>query len=213
MRKKLNQSRGALITFEGGEGAGKTTQVRLLFEHCQQEKLPVIIAREPGSTLISEQIRQIILNPENSQMSALTELLLYEAARAQVYTQVVIPALAQGKIVLMDRSIDSSVVYQGMVRRMGVALVRRLNKIATDNTIPKLTFLLDLPVEIGFSRLSQRPLDRLEQEGRAFHQQVRDGYLKLLSSPDKKRVVLLNAQQTPEQLAAQVWQILLEKIN
>lgn len=208
----MSKKRGALITFEGGEGAGKTTQVQLLFERCISEKLPVVIAREPGSTQISEQIRQVILNPENKQMDALTELLLYEAARAQVYAQVVRPALAEGKIVLMDRSIDSSVVYQGMVRQMGVPLVRQLNKIATASTLPKLTFLLDLPVEVGFSRLCSRPLDRLEQEGRAFHQQVRDGYLKLLHTADKKRLVLLDAKQSLAQLSALVWQIFSEKI-
>lgn len=205
MRKNQVKSTGYLITFEGGEGAGKTTQVKLLAASLEKAGYQVLIAREPGSTQIAEQIRAIILSPENEQMAALTELLLYQAARAQVYTQVVLPALKAGKIVLMDRSIDSSVVYQGMVRQMGTALVEQLNDIATLGRRPNLTFILDVPVEVGFGRIARRSLDRLEQAGEKFHQQVRQGYLSLLQKqPQEKRFVLIDGARSLTEIHQQV---------
>jgi dTMP kinase len=200
----MKKDNGILITFEGGEGAGKTTQVAKLKKYLSHHHFQVTVAREPGSTKISEQIRTIVINPANTAITDLTETLLYQAARAQVYQEVVIPALKQGEIVLMDRSADSSIVYQGMVRGMGVTKIERLNRIATINTSPHLTFLLDVPVVTGFRRKQGATLDRLEQAGKKFHEAVRHGYLKLATRRGYDRIKIIDGRESVEKVHAQV---------
>ncbi|KUK79598.1 MAG: Thymidylate kinase, partial [Microgenomates bacterium 39_7] len=149
--KNSNRS-GFLITLEGGEGGGKTTQSVRLRQKLTEAGKDVIVLREPGGTTISEQIRQVVLSPENTGMAFTTEVLLFQAARAQIYREIVIPSLKAGKVVIMDRSRDSSVVYQGMVRGFGKDLINQLNDLSTDKIYPNLTILLDLPVETGLKR-------------------------------------------------------------
>ena len=157
------QQRGLLITFEGGEGGGKTTQIVRLKDRLVKAGYDVIAVREPGGTAISEQIREVVLSNKNVGMSFTSEVLLFQAARAQIYREIVLPALKLGKVVLMDRSRDSSVVYQGIVRGFGVKLIDQLNDVSTKKTYPDITFLLDVPVEIGLKRrMESEEINRLD---------------------------------------------------
>ena len=203
---------GKLITFEGGEGAGKTTQVAWLQNFLEEKGKKVTIAREPGGTHVSEQIRQVLLDPKNQDIEDLTEVLLYQAARAQVYHELVRPALARGEIVLMDRSQDSSLVYQGVVRGMGVDLIAQLNQIATGNLQPDLTFLLDVPVAIGLQRKQEDEITRLELEGEAFHEKVRQGYLSLAQRPEFERIKIIDATKNEATVQAEIATFLAEII-
>src|SRR3989344_9142007 len=146
---------GLLITLEGGEGGGKTTQIVRLRDKLTALGKDVIALREPGGTTVSEQIREVVLSAKNAGMAYTTEVLLFQAARAQIYREIVLPSLAAGKVVLMDRSRDSSVVYQGIVRGFGRQLIDGLNNISTDSTYPDITYLLDVPVEIGLARRAE----------------------------------------------------------
>ncbi len=205
---------GYLITFEGGEGVGKTTQVALLKAKFQAMGKEVVILREPGGTVISEQIREVVLAKKNTKMSDTTEVLLFQAARAQIYQELVIPALAEGKIVIMDRSRDSSVVYQGMVRGFGKKLIEHLNDISTAKTYPNLTFLLDVSVDIGLKRREDDgDGNRLEDEAKTFHRKVRDSYLKLAAENHRKRWHLIDAKQSIKVVEEAIWQIVLAKLK
>jgi len=171
--------RGFFITFEGIEGSGKTTQAKLLADFLKSRGISVLLTREPGGTKISEKIRDILIARENSEMKAKTECLLYAASRAQHVEQVILPAIADGKVVISDRFADATIAYQGYGRKLPVDMLCQLNKIATSGLEPELTFLLDLSVELGLDRARKRKthLDRLEKEANAFHQRVREGYL------------------------------------
>lgn len=196
---------GYLFSLEGGEGVGKTTQVVRLRDRLTKEGYDVVALREPGGTQISEQIRQVVLSSKNIGMAFTTEVLLFQAARAQIYREVVLPSLEAGKVVLMDRTRDSSVVYQGMVRGFGRELIEQLNQLSTKNTYPNLTILLDLPVEIGLKRVFDNgEADRMEMENKDFHQQVRDSYLQLAKS-DAKRWKIIDAVKSLEEVEAEVW--------
>ncbi len=197
---------GFLITFEGGEGGGKTTQSIRLRKKLLELDREVITLREPGGTAISEQIRQVALSPDNIGMEFSTEVLLFQAARAQLYHEIVIPSLEVGKIVVMDRSRDSSVVYQGMVRGFGRKIIESLNNLSTDNIFPDLTYLLDLPVDLGLKRrVDSGKMDRLDMEAREFHQQVREAYLQLAKEDAANRWVIINAEQKLEQVEKDIW--------
>jgi dTMP kinase len=210
---------GILITLEGGEGGGKTTQIIRLKERFVQTGRDVVVLREPGGTSISEQIREVVLSNKNVGMAFTTEVLLFQAARAQIYREIVLPSLALGKIVIMDRSRDSSVVYQGIARNFGIDLVEQLNDISTKKTYPDLTLLLDLPVEIGLKRREEAGGgNRLEMEATAFHQKVRDAYLQLASEDQKKhgkdsRWVVIDASQPLEKVDDAIWQAVTKKIQ
>lgn len=198
--------RGILISFEGGEGAGKTEQARLLVERLKKESRDVISLREPGGTVISEQIRDVVLSVKNKDLTDMTEVFLFQAARAQIYGEVVLPALMAGKIVLMDRTGDSSVVYQGMVRGLGVGLIENLNKISTRNTKPNLTLLLDIDPKKGLARrLNSGKQDRLDLENLDFHHQVRQGYLDLGKADEAGRFRVIDASQSLEEVADEIW--------
>ncbi|MEO0077669.1 MAG: dTMP kinase [candidate division WOR-3 bacterium] len=171
--------RGILITFEGVEGSGKSTQVELLVHHLREIGLDCVVSREPGGTPIGERVRDILLDPSVKEMAGLTELLLYLASRNQHVIDKVLPALRSGQIVVIDRFADSSIAYQGFGRRLGVRVVSRLNKLVTCALRPDLTFLVDIPVGKGRERKAGSVLDRLEREDVEFHERVRLGYLRL----------------------------------
>ena len=200
---------GQLISFEGGEGSGKSTQIQRLRASLEACGKQVIALREPGGTTISEQIREVVLSNKNIGMAYTTEVLLFQAARAQLYREIVLPSLEAGKVVLMDRTRDSSVVYQGIVRGFGEELIEQLNDISTKNTRPNTTFLLDVDPEIGLSRREQadgkQGLNRLDMESLHFHQQVRDAYLKLVKNDDRDRWVVMDANQTIDDLEEDIW--------
>lgn len=163
------------ITFEGCEGVGKSTQLRLLGEYLKSTSQDALFIREPGSTDISEQIRTVILDPDNTAMTAVAEAYLYAASRAQLVREVIKPALAEGKLVVCDRYIDSSIAYQGYARGLGAELVEELNSYAVDGCMPDATVFIDLRPFEAFrnGKLS----DRLEQESEEFHNKVYDGFL------------------------------------
>ncbi len=202
-----NKQSGFLITLEGGEGGGKSTQSVRLRQKLSEEGRDVVVLREPGGTAISEQIRQVVLSPTNTSMAFTTEVLLFQAARAQIYREIVIPSLKAGKVVIMDRSRDSSVVYQGMVRGFGKELINNLNDLSTDKTLPNLTILLDLPVAMGLQRREESgKIDRLDMEAQDFHQKVRDAYLELAREDKTNRWVIVDAQKTVDEVELEIWQ-------
>ena len=211
---KNPKSPGYLITFEGGEGGGKATQIVRLRDKLQQAGKDVLVLREPGGTVISEQIREVVLSAKNVGMANTTEVLLFQAARAQIYRELVLPSLEVGKVVLMDRSRDSSVVYQGMVRGFGKELIEQLNAISTKETYPDLTFLLDLPVEIGLDRrVKSGKMDRLDMEDTAFHDKVRQAYLELAETDTTNRWRVLDASVSVDDLDAEIWRIVRESLG
>lgn len=200
-------SRGLLITLEGGEGGGKTTQIVRLRDKLTKAGHQVIALREPGGTTISEQIREVVLSAKNAGIAYTTEVLLFQAARAQIYREIVLPSLKAGKIVLIDRSRDSSVVYQGMVRGFGRELIEQLNDISTKETYPDITFLLDVPVKLGLKRRAEDGgANRMEMEDTSFHDQVRDAYLQLAKEDTTGRWQVIDATQSIDQIANEMWQ-------
>jgi dTMP kinase len=170
--------RGKFITFEGSEGCGKSTQSRMLADYLKCRGYRVLYLREPGGTKISEKIRGILLDAKNRQMSALTEMLLYMASRAQVVQEVIKPALQTGKIVICDRFLDSTLAYQGYGLGMDIKLIRGLGFFVLQGVKADLTILLDLPVEKGL-RHRRGQKDRIEQRSLQYHARVRNGYLKI----------------------------------
>lgn len=165
---------------EGPDGSGKTTQIELLKSYLESKGYDIVITREPGGTVISEAIRAIILNTEYQEMSHMTELLLYASARAQLVNQVIKPALEEGKAVICDRFVESSAVYQGIGRGLGVATVYEVNNYALGEVKPKLTIFMDLDADEGIKRKkNQTELDRMEMEDLSFHKRVVEGYRQL----------------------------------
>lgn len=189
MKKKAR-----FISFEGGEGAGKTTQIKRVARALRKQGQSVVITREPGGDKVANLIRDFILDRRIKGIVPLAELFLYEASRAQHVETVIRPALAAGKTVLCDRFADSSYVYQGSARGLKPALVAELNRIATGGIKPDLTFIFDLDVAVGLKRAGKRAkLDRLELEGRQFHERVRRGFKKLARS-EPRRCKLIDAE-------------------
>lgn len=171
------------ITLEGPDGSGKTTIAKKIVETLENMGYEVVFTREPGGISISEQIRDIILNKENTEMDGRTEALLYAASRRQHIAQKIIPALNENKIVICDRFLDSSLAYQGVGRNIGIDEVMSINQFAIDNVMPVLTIYFDVSPEIGLQRISankNREVNRLDLEKLAFHSKVRDGYLQLV---------------------------------
>ena len=174
--------KGLFIVMEGPDGSGKTTQINLLKEYLEEAGYECLITREPGGTVIGEEIRQLILNPEHKEMSPVTEMLLYTASRAQLVHEVIGPALEEGKIVISDRFVDSSIVYQGIARKLGISTVSAVNAPGIGIYRPDGIFFIDLSEAEGLRRKKeQKNLDRMEQEGIDFHHMVSEGYRKVLS--------------------------------
>ncbi|MCK9309235.1 MAG: dTMP kinase [Candidatus Cloacimonetes bacterium] len=189
--------KGIFITFEGIEGSGKSTQVRLLVDALHKLNLPYLTTREPGGTVISEAIRSILLNPQFQEMKPETELLLYCASRSQHTGELILPALQAGKIVICDRYFDSTYAYQGAARDLDENLIDTLTSFATYGRIPDITFLIDLPVSVGLGRIQDRQLDRLELENTAFHERVRKQFLSI-ANKCPSRYYVLNGLEEPE---------------
>ena len=174
--------KGLFIVMEGPDGSGKTTQINLLEQYLKEAGYECFITREPGGTVIGEEVRQLILNPEHKEMSPVTEMLLYAASRAQLVHEVIGPALEEGKIVISDRFVDSSIVYQGIARKLGISTVSAVNAPGIGIYRPDGIFFIDLSEAEGLRRKKeQKNLDRMEQEGIDFHHMVSEGYRKVLS--------------------------------
>ncbi len=189
---------GLFIVFEGGDGSGKSTQVARLVESLRADGRTVVATREPGGTRIAEKIRQVILDPDYPEMSDRTEALLYAASRAEHVHHVVRPALHRGEVVVSDRYLDSSVIYQGLGRGLGADAVRELNLWATEGLRPDLTIVLDVPAHFGLNRVGTP--DRLELAPREMHERIRDYYLQMAAS-DPSHYFLINAEQSIEAIA------------
>ncbi|MBU3093808.1 dTMP kinase [Clostridium sp. CM028] len=182
--------RGRLIALEGPDGSGKTTQIQLLEKHLKELGFEVVRTREPGGTEISEKIREIILDNDNCNMSYMCEALLYAASRAQLVSEVIKPALDMGKIVICDRFVYSSMVYQGIGRGLGLERIKSMNEAALDGLEADLIFMITIPYEEGLNRKKmQKTLDRLENGGNEFHKKVFEGYLEICRKYGKIEVI------------------------
>ncbi|HEY0945937.1 MAG TPA: dTMP kinase [Opitutaceae bacterium] len=199
---------GILISFEGSEGSGKSTQIARLAAQLQKQKHEVVSVREPGGTELGEQIRNIIVhNSKGDEMCAETELLLFAAARAQLVREIIAPALLAGKIVLSDRFLDSSTVYQGIGRNLALNPVNQINRFAVGKVMPDLTIVLDVPTKVSLDRIRQRASDvpdRMERENIDFYDKIRAGYLVLAKGmPD--RFVVINGTLKEDAVAKKIW--------
>lgn len=190
---------GKFITLEGPDGAGKSTQLKLLSKKLEAINYAHVVSRDPGGTNLGRQIRRLLLNPDNP-VDPLCELLLYEADRAQHIAEVIEPNLKNGKLVILDRFTDSTLAYQGYGRGIDLDMIKKLNTLATKNIKPDLTILFDVQSEIGLSRLHPGGQDRLEKEAIEFHHKVRSGYLEL-AQQEPDRFVILDASKPMSQLA------------
>ncbi|MBG9453962.1 thymidylate kinase [Lysinibacillus sphaericus] len=208
-------NRNLFITFEGPEGAGKTTVIQKIAERLAEEKIDVLATREPGGIEIAEKIRSVILDPEHTAMDEHTEALLYAAARSQHYFEKVRPALDAGKTVICDRFIDSSLAYQGYARGIGVDEVLSINEFAIGKKLPDMTILFDLAPEVGLARIhahGEREVNRLDVESLAFHNKVREGYLQLVERYPE-RIYVVNADQRIDRVVEDVWSLIHEAIQ
>ncbi len=189
-----------LVTFEGGEGCGKSTQIKKFKEYLEKKNIPYLIAREPGGTVIGEQIREILLHSK-SDMSAETEFLLFSASRSKLVEEVVKPALNEGKVVVLDRYYHSSYTYQGHAGNLNLDDLKTITNFAIKGAVPDLTILLDLSYEDGMSRKSKdenlKNLDRIEQKGKEYHDRVREGYL-ALAKEEKGRIFVVDASMSAD---------------
>jgi dTMP kinase len=181
--------KGIFITFEGPEGSGKSTQSKLLYRYLKEKGFNVVYLREPGGTKISEKIRKILLDSKNESITSTCEMLLYMAARAQVVSEVIRPALTKGKIVICDRFLDSTLVYQGFGLGVDIKIISNIGNIVTAGIKPDLTILLDLPAQKGL-KVCGRIKDRIEKRSLCYHLSVRKGYLKLASGEPKRIKVI-----------------------
>lgn len=199
---------GKLISFEGSEGSGKSTQIVRLAAHLQKLKRDVVSVREPGGTEIGEQIRNIIVhNSRGDEMCAETELLLFTAARAQLVREIIVPALARGAVVLSDRFLDSSTVYQGIGRNLALDPVHQINRFAVGKVMPDLTLVIDVPTEVSLARIRQRATDvpdRMERENIDFYNKVREGYL-VLAKGMPERFAVIDGSKSEDAVAKRVW--------
>ncbi len=210
-----NKPAGKLISFEGSEGSGKSTQIALLAARFQKEGREVISTREPGGTEIGEQVRNIIVhNSKGDEMFAETELLLFAAARAQLVREVIAPALMSGTIVLSDRFLDSSTVYQGVGRNLAADPVAMINHFAVGNVMPDLTIVMDVPTDVSLARIRQRASDlpnRMERENIGFYEKIREGYLVLAKGmPD--RFVVIDGTQTQDAIEKKIWSAIKDRL-
>ena len=208
-------SKGFLVSLEGPEGAGKTSVLEALIPILEDREVEVLTTREPGGVLIGEKIREVILDPSHTEMDPKTELLLYIASRRQHLVEKVLPALAAGKLVIMDRFIDSSVAYQGFGRGLDIDAIDWLNEFATDGLKPDLTLYFDIEVEEGLARIaanSDREVNRLDMEGLDLHRKVRRGYLSLLEK-ETDRIEKIDASLPLDQVIENTQQLLFDRMG
>lgn len=206
--------KGLFITFEGCDGCGKTTAIKKTDERLNALNIDHIITREPGGSRIAEDIRKIILDKRNSEEDSRTEALLYAASRRQHLVEKVIPALNEGRLVICDRYLDSSLAYQGYARGIGIDAVMSINAFAIENTMPDLTLFLDLPPEEGLRRINsrKRESDRLDQEKETFHKKVYEGY-QIVNGMFKDRIVRIDASKSPDEVADDILKVILKKLG
>ena len=208
-------SKGFLVSLEGPEGAGKTSVLEALIPILEDRGVEVLTTREPGGVLIGEKIREVILDPSHIEMDPKTELLLYIASRRQHLVEKVLPALAAGKLVIMDRFIDSSVAYQGFGRGLDIDAIDWLNEFATDGLKPDLTLYFDIEVEEGLARIaanSDREVNRLDMEGLDLHRKVRQGYLSLIER-EGNRIEKIDASLPLDQVIENTQQLLFDRMG
>jgi dTMP kinase len=202
-------SRGLFITFEGGDGCGKTTQIQKLVEHIQDINLiSFVVTREPGGGPAAELIRDILVNGDVKTWRPATEGLLMSAARHEHVEQIIRPALAQNKLVISDRFIDSTIVYQGIVGGVSADAISAMNEIACGDVFPDVTIILDIDSQIGLSRAQLRGEgeDRFEAKGSAYHEKVRAGFLEIAAN-SPSRCVVINANRTPNEISTDIWRV------
>ncbi len=203
------------ISIEGPEGSGKSSAIKIVYERLIKDGYSIVQTREPGGTSISEQIRNIILDKDNTEMDSRCEALLYAASRRQHLVQKIWPALKKGYLVFCDRYLDSSLAYQGIARGIGLEEVLNINLFATENTFPDLTLLFDIEPEIGLKRIASnadREVNRLDLEKLEFHKKVRSGYL-LLAKKYPERIKIIDASQSLEVVAEETYRIIKGKLN
>ncbi len=196
-----------LITFEGIDLCGKSVQIKRLEEKLVARNIPYLLLREPGGTIFSEKIREVLLTKENETMNPLTEFLLFSAARAQIVRQKILPALENGVVVICDRYYDSSTAYQGYGRGIDLKMIDKINKFATETITPNISFLIDIDLEEMEKRkkLQQHELDRMEDQAKDFFKKVRNGYL-FIASQDQERFVVINGKNSIDDIAEEVWE-------
>lgn len=200
--------RGKFITIEGTDGSGKSTQIELLMDYLRKKGADVIFTREPGGTQISEKIREIILDVDNSEMTGITEALLYAAARSQHVEEKIIPAIEAGKIIVCDRFVDSSIAYQGAARGLGAEKIMGINEAALHGIMPDMTLFFDLSPEKGILRKkNERALDRLEKEKMDFHEKVYEGY-KNLCKKYPERIKPIDADRSIDEVHSEVIEVI-----
>jgi len=209
---------GKFITFEGPDGAGKTTQMKMLGEKLTGEGIAVSYTREPGGTRISEEIRKLLLNPSNKEIISRTEALLYAAARAQHVEEFIRPKVGDGKFVLCDRFTDSTIAYQGYGRGIDLGFLEELNKMATAGVVPDMTFILDIDPGQGINRISEKRAlatgvgkDRIELEDLAFHTRVRTGFLEL-AQRDQVRCNVIDAAKERDEIHSEIYRLVQEEL-
>jgi len=207
------------ITFEGIEGCGKTTQITLLGQYLKKNDLEFLVTREPGGTIIGDKIRKILLDPQNSRITPLAELLLYAANRSQHVNEIIKPAIKKDRIVLCDRFCDATFVYQGFARGLDLGFIKKLNLLVSEEILPELTFLIDCPVQVGLSRANSRMNspsgkkgeDRFERESISFHQKIREGYL-LIAKQETRRVAVIDGTKDKNTVHREICRVVSSRI-
>ena len=203
------------ITFEGIDCSGKSTQARLLVQRLEDAGREVLLLREPGNTRLSEHIRELLLSKDFTEMNARTELLLFAASRAQLVDEVIIPALDQDKIVICDRFFDSTVAYQGYGRQLPLEDIIHINRIATQDLVPDMTFYIDVCPEVAFERCRERAneiRDRMEESGLRFYERVMNGYMRI-ASQDGGRFYVINGHKRVDDVHSTIWRLTLDKLT
>jgi len=214
MRNVGKESHGKIVTFEGIDASGKSVQAKLLYQRLQNEGVDSVLLRDPGATQISERVRDILLDNAHEEMSPWAELLLYEAARAQMVEEIILPALAAGKVVLCDRFYDSTTAYQGYGRNLDLNLVKQANTIGSIGLVPDLTFLIDIDPHVAIERRkkSNRADDRMESAGIELQKRVFDGYRKV-AALEPERFSVIRGDQKIEFIEKTVWDIFKNKFQ
>ncbi|WP_022846209.1 MULTISPECIES: dTMP kinase [unclassified Desulfurobacterium] len=200
------------ITFEGIEGSGKSTQAKLLHEWFLDAGYEVVLTREPGGTPAAEELREFILSEREENFPEMAELMLYMAARSFHVQNLIKPALASGAIVISDRFSDATLAYQGYGRELPIEEIEHLNQLATGGLSPDITFLIDIPVEIGFSRIKGRKQDRIEKENFEFHEKVRKGYLEI-AKRYPERIVIIDGRKRTVEIFSEIHQIIERRLK
>jgi dTMP kinase len=198
-------ARGLLISFEGGEGSGKSEQAKRLHRNLRSRGLPAVLTREPGGTRLGERVREILLHAPDVALTPEAQALLFTAARAQLVREVIRPALMGGTHVITDRFFDSTLAYQGYGHGTDLDALRALARVAVGDVVPDMTFLLDVPIEVSLARMRDRPTawDRFESGGPEFHRRVRDGYL-ALAREEPGRIVVISGERTEDEIAQDI---------